>query len=176
MPAKSEKQRKFMAAVANNPKFAKKAGVPQSVGEEFMEKKMAKGGKTFKTCASCPTPAACKKAGKCAKAGKGYKAGGKLEMVEKDGKKVPFYAADGKGKMKSGGKVKKYQAGGAVGGMSGMPGMGMSEEEKRKRMMNMARGQAGARSAAGMTSGMKAGGKVRGCGKATKGVRPAKMR
>jgi hypothetical protein len=37
-----------MAAVANNPKFAKKAGVPKSVGEEFMKadktKKMAKGG------------------------------------------------------------------------------------------------------------------------------------
>jgi hypothetical protein len=46
MPAKSEKQRRFMAAVANNPKFAKKVGVPQSVGEEFMEpKKYKKGGK-----------------------------------------------------------------------------------------------------------------------------------
>lgn len=45
MPAKSEKQRKFMAAVANNPKFAKKVGVPQSVGEEFMKpKKMMAGG------------------------------------------------------------------------------------------------------------------------------------
>jgi hypothetical protein len=37
-----------MAAIANNPKFAKKAGVPKSVGEEFMKadksKKMAKGG------------------------------------------------------------------------------------------------------------------------------------
>jgi hypothetical protein len=38
MPAKSEKQRRFMAAVANNPKFAKKVGVPTSVGEEFMKK------------------------------------------------------------------------------------------------------------------------------------------
>lgn len=38
MPAKSEKQRRFMAAVANNPKFAKKTGVPQSVGVEFMKK------------------------------------------------------------------------------------------------------------------------------------------
>lgn len=37
----------------------------------------------------------------------GYKKGGSLEMVEKDGKKVPFYAADGKGKMAEGGKVKK---------------------------------------------------------------------
>ena len=37
-----------MAAVANNPKFAKKVGVPKSVGAEFMKadktKKMAKGG------------------------------------------------------------------------------------------------------------------------------------
>jgi len=28
---------------------------------------------------------------------KGYKAGGKIKMVEKDGKKVPFFAADGQG-------------------------------------------------------------------------------
>jgi hypothetical protein len=34
-----------MAAVANNPKFAKKAGVPQSVGEEFLT---ADKGKKFK--------------------------------------------------------------------------------------------------------------------------------
>jgi hypothetical protein len=37
-----------MAAVANNPAFAKKAGVPQSVGAEFMKadkgRKFAKGG------------------------------------------------------------------------------------------------------------------------------------
>ena len=35
MPSKSAKQAKLMAAVANNPKFAKKVGVPQSVGREF---------------------------------------------------------------------------------------------------------------------------------------------
>jgi hypothetical protein len=49
MPVKSKKQRKFMAAVANNPKFAKKAGVSKSVGEEFMKKstkKMMGGGMT----------------------------------------------------------------------------------------------------------------------------------
>jgi len=40
----------------------------------------------------------------------GYMKGGKLDMVEKDGKKVPFYAADGKGKMAEGGKVKKKKA------------------------------------------------------------------
>jgi len=35
MPAKSEKQEKFMQAVAHNKSFAKKVGVPQSVGQEF---------------------------------------------------------------------------------------------------------------------------------------------
>ena len=35
MPAKSKKQERFMQAVAHNPAFAKKAGVPQSVGKEF---------------------------------------------------------------------------------------------------------------------------------------------
>ena len=38
MPAKSQKQKRFMAAVANNPKFANQVGVPKSVGEEFMKK------------------------------------------------------------------------------------------------------------------------------------------
>ena len=36
MPSKSPEQHNFMAAVANNPAFAKKAGVPQSVGAEYM--------------------------------------------------------------------------------------------------------------------------------------------
>jgi len=46
---------------------------------------------------------------------KGYKAGGKLEMVKnKQGDMVPFYAADGKGKMKAGGKVKKGYAKGGM--------------------------------------------------------------
>jgi hypothetical protein len=35
MPAKSAKQEKFMQAVAHNPKFAKKVGVPVTVGQEF---------------------------------------------------------------------------------------------------------------------------------------------
>jgi hypothetical protein len=37
MPATSEKQKKFMDAVAHNKGFAKKAGVPQSVGKDFSE-------------------------------------------------------------------------------------------------------------------------------------------
>ena len=35
MPTTSKKQRNFMAAVAHSPEFAKKAGVPQSVGKDF---------------------------------------------------------------------------------------------------------------------------------------------
>ena len=43
MPSKTPKQKSFMAAVANNPKFAKKVGVAPKVGKEFaMKDKMAK--------------------------------------------------------------------------------------------------------------------------------------
>jgi hypothetical protein len=46
MPSTSKKQHNFMAAVANNPSFAKKAGVPQSVGKDFNQ--ADKGRKFFK--------------------------------------------------------------------------------------------------------------------------------
>ena len=52
---------------------------------------------------------------------KGMAAGGKLKMVEKDGKQVPFFAADGKGKMAGGGSVpstKGYFKGGKTKGMA----------------------------------------------------------
>jgi len=47
MPSKSPAQHKLMAAVAHNPKFAKKVGIPTKVGKEFVraDKKMADGGK-----------------------------------------------------------------------------------------------------------------------------------
>ncbi len=35
MPSKSKAQHRFMEAVAHNPSFAKKAGVPQKVGKDF---------------------------------------------------------------------------------------------------------------------------------------------
>ena len=48
MPSVSKKQHNFMAAIANSPSFAKKAGVPQSVGKDFNEadrgRKFSKGG------------------------------------------------------------------------------------------------------------------------------------
>jgi len=45
MPSTSKKQRNFMAAIAHNPAFAKKVGVPQSVGKDFNN---ADKGKKFK--------------------------------------------------------------------------------------------------------------------------------
>jgi len=51
MPTTSKKQHNFMAAVANNPSFAKKVGVPQSVGKDFTTadkgRKFSKGGDTM---------------------------------------------------------------------------------------------------------------------------------
>ena len=45
MPSTSDKQRNFMAAVAHNASFAKKVGVPQSVGQDFnkADKKLSSG-------------------------------------------------------------------------------------------------------------------------------------
>lgn len=48
MPSKSKSQHNLMAAVAHNPEFAKRVGIKQSVGKEFMSadkgKKFSKGG------------------------------------------------------------------------------------------------------------------------------------
>jgi len=48
MPSTSKKQHNFMEAVAHSPAFAKKAGVPQSVGKDFSNadkgRKFSKGG------------------------------------------------------------------------------------------------------------------------------------
>ena len=50
MPSTSKKQAHFMAAIAHSPAFAKKVGVPQSVGKDFNEankgKKFGSGGYT----------------------------------------------------------------------------------------------------------------------------------
>lgn len=63
MPSVSKKQHNLMALVANDPKAAKRLGIPQSVGEEFMKadkgKKFGKGGemKESKGMSKCKTVA-----------------------------------------------------------------------------------------------------------------------
>jgi hypothetical protein len=53
MPSSSKKQHNFMEAVAHNPAFAKKAGVPMSVGKDFSSadkgRKFSKGGPMAKS-------------------------------------------------------------------------------------------------------------------------------
>jgi hypothetical protein len=95
MPSTSKKQHNFMAAVANNPAFAKKAGVPQSVGKEFNE---ADKGRKFS------------KGGDMKKMNMGGYADGGMTMVNKGGKMVPDFAADGKGKMAKGGIATSLKA------------------------------------------------------------------
>jgi len=114
MPSVSKKQHNFMAAVANNPSFAKKAGVPQSVGKEFND---ADKGKTFKRggdMASSMGKPMMKKGMSMAKDGMkkptpmadtsmmGMKKGG-MPMKMKDGKKVPIFMNKGGGMAKGGG-------------------------------------------------------------------------
>ncbi len=53
MPSTSKKQHNFMEAVAHSPAFAKKVGVPQSVGKDFSNadkgRKFSKGGDIMAT-------------------------------------------------------------------------------------------------------------------------------
>jgi len=107
MPSTSKKQHNFMAAVANNPAFAKKTGVPQSVGKDFNE---ADKGKTFK------------QGGDMKKMNMGGYADGGMPM--KDGK--PAFVGDGKGKMAKGGMAK--------GGMHKMPDGKMMKNSDMKKM------------------------------------------
>ena len=88
-----------MAAVANNPSFAKKVGVPQSVGKEFSNadknRKFLKGGTTM---ASKMNPGFMAMMAKKKGVTK-MSSGGAMPM--KDGK--PAFIGDGKGAMKKGG-------------------------------------------------------------------------
>ena len=116
----------------------------------------------------------------------------KLKMVKnKEGQPVPFYAADGQGKMMGGGKVKKGYAKGSMIDMGMMAEVSPSDKKKKKKkkkpptMMAMGGGMMEKNYAKGgmkkgyAKGGMKkkggARGGVRGAGKAMKGVRPAKM-
>ena len=130
MPSHSQKQHNLMAMVANNPAAAKRVGIPQSVGKDFMEadkgRKFNKGGDMKESKAMMGKEVAFMKKKGAPKAmvkhemaemmgmKKGGYAGGGMPMVEKDGKKVPAFAADGVGKMKHGGMAHKKMMGGGM--------------------------------------------------------------
>ncbi len=111
MPSKSKAQHKFMAAVANNPQFARRAGVPQSVGREYMK---ADEGRSFKKggdlVSNCGTRR--KKAGGKIK---GYNMGGSLKAVPQGNPglgKLPEGVRNKMGYKAAGGKIKGMKEGG----------------------------------------------------------------
>jgi len=105
MPSTSKKQHSFMEAVAHNPAFAKKVGVPQSVGKDFST---ADKGKTFKRGGDMATKkmnpfAKFEKSGKDVEK-KGMKEGSKADMAM-DKKQMMGMKKGGMKKMAAGGSV-----------------------------------------------------------------------
>ena len=84
MPSKTKKQAKFMAAVANNPKFAKQAGVPQSVGREYVK---ADKGRNFAHGGNVMPSKYNSTANKPGKAVKKYRGGGRTAADSAVGRK-----------------------------------------------------------------------------------------
>lgn len=152
MPSKSPEQKRLMQAVAHSPKFAKKVGIPQSVGKDFAkaDKNMKDGGLYANIHAKqeriaqgsgermrkpgaegAPAKNAFKQAAKTAK----MKDGGNVSLTVGRGEKLSTKAGAGltaKGRAKynreTGGNLKAPQPGGGprkksfCARMSGMPG------------------------------------------------------
>jgi len=126
MPSVSKKQHNLMEAVAHNAKFAKKVGIPRSVGEDFVK---ADKGKSFKKGGDMKMKETMgpRNMSKDVEAGsnkhrkfgqsdvqkrgltRGMNLGdsGKTEPIESEGNMKSFESS-----MKKGGKVKKMAAGG----------------------------------------------------------------
>ena len=164
MPAVSKKQEKFMRAVAHSPSFAKKVGVPMSVGREFTK---LGGGMPVK-----PTPESKKRSQESDEAKReavgGMKKGGnvkKMAMGGMDQKRMlqPGRRGSGSmsnprasmaqilnkpaGMMKKGGSVKKMAHGGLAAGHKSADGVAHKGKTKGKDIVMK-----------GATKGMKKGG------------------
>jgi hypothetical protein len=140
MPSKSKAQHNLMAAVANNPSFAKKVGISKSVGEEYM-----KADKTKK-----------------------FGSGGALKAVDSSDNpglsKLPTEVRNKMGYMKKGGMAKK---GMKEGGM--MDKKDMAQDKKMaKKAVGMHESQLHAGKKSDLTK-LKKGGMAKGCGYATGG-------
>jgi hypothetical protein len=99
MPSTSKKQHNFMEAVAHNSAFAKKVGIPQSVGQDFSN---ADKGKTFKR-------------------------GGEM-ATKMDPKMMAMMMAKKKAAMGAGAPAPQAPMGGMDGGMGGMKKGGMTKK------------------------------------------------
>jgi len=139
MPSSSKKQHNFMEAIAHNPGFAKKVGIPQSVGKDFSNadkgKSFSKGGDmATKMNPGMMAMMAKKKGmhkmpdGKMMKDSAMKMAGGGMPM--KDGK--PSFIGDGKGMMNKGGMAKKMAGGGFTRSADGVASQGATKAAQIK--------------------------------------------
>jgi hypothetical protein len=112
MPSSSKKQHNFMNAIAHNKAFAKKVGVPQSVGQDFSKadkgKTFKKGGETMATKRNPKMMAALMSARRKPQMPVGGEMGADNQMMQA-GTSMPGTPAM---PMKKGGKVKKMAKGG----------------------------------------------------------------
>ena len=199
MPSKSKKQQNFMAAVANNPKFAKKAGVPQSVGKDYEEadnmKKQgynarlddsmgAKNGKKKQSMKSRRDESE----GMEKSMGKRKFAGDKAMKFQRGGpmpagmanrragvnnRAMPQQAAPDQDMMDTVGPTLDVPMTGSMPRRRINDPTPAQQRQARRQARSSARRGGGGRKAGGKI--YKAGGKVRGAGCATQGSRPAKM-
>jgi hypothetical protein len=134
MPSKSKKQHNLMALVANDPKAAKRLGIPKSVGEEFMK----------------------------ADKGKKFASGGSLKEVDSSDNpglsKLPTEVRNKMGYMKKGGMAKKYKEG----GMMDKKDM-MQDKKTAKKAIGMHESQLHGGKKSDLTK-LKKGGMAKGCG------------
>jgi hypothetical protein len=102
----SKKQERFMQAVAHNPAFAKKAGVPQSVGKEFTKsgggmaesKKMVKKEVSFMKAKGAPKSMVKHEMGEMTGMKKGGMAASKMGAVKTAAPSINGVAVKGKTK------------------------------------------------------------------------------
>jgi hypothetical protein len=136
VPSVSKKQERFMQAVAHNPAFAKKAGVPQSVGKEFTKsgggmaesKKMVKKEVSFMKSKGAPKSMIKHEMGEMKGMKKGGMAASKMGAVKTAAPSRDGVAVKGKTKGKNLGDSGKNV--GIMGGAKGMNKGGMSKMKK----------------------------------------------
>jgi hypothetical protein len=146
MPSVSKKQHNFMEAVAHNPAFAKKAGVPMSVGKDFSTAdkglKFSKGGsmakskerEDFDEDVATAKRALYKQPGEAAIYSRERGLGPSMarRRLEERGVDIPGLVANEPtdSDMKKGGKVKKMAGGGMANKMKMFEKSGKDVEKK----------------------------------------------
>jgi hypothetical protein len=116
-----------MEAVAHNPAFAKKAGVPQSVGKDFST---ADKGKTFKRGGEMATRMDPKMMAAMAAKKRGMGAGRGAMGAMGAAPATPRPPAGGMGMMKKGGMAKKMASGGLTAGHKAADGVASKGKTK----------------------------------------------